>query len=83
MRPYLKSCLLALSSASIVFAQTAGFDVFTQPITPGSTYACGSTLKIAWTPSAPAGKITILLLEGTSNITLEAAATPVARMSFS
>jgi hypothetical protein len=67
----IKSCLLALATASTVVAQTAGFDVFTQPLTPGSTIAAGSTYTIEWTPSSPAGTISIVLLEGPSNTTLQ------------
>jgi hypothetical protein len=75
---FLKVCLLALTTASSVLAQTPGFDVFTQPITPGSTFAAGSTMQITWTPSAPAGKISILLLEGATNTSLQLDPTPVA-----
>jgi hypothetical protein len=67
----IKSCLLALTAASTVVAQIAGFDVFTQPSTPGSSIAAGSTYTIKWTPSSPAGPISIVLLEGASNTTLQ------------
>jgi hypothetical protein len=67
----IKSCLLALTAASTVVAQIAGFDVFTQPSTPGSSIAAGSTYTIKWTPSSPAGPISIILLEGASNTTLQ------------
>jgi hypothetical protein len=62
---------LALATASIVVAQISGFDVFTQPSTPGSSIPAGKTYTIKWTPSAPAGKISIYLLEGPSNTTLQ------------
>jgi hypothetical protein len=67
----IKSCLLALTAASTVVAQTAGFDVFTQPSTPGSSIAAGSTYTIKWVPSSPAGPISIILLQGASNTTLQ------------
>jgi hypothetical protein len=67
----IKSCLLALATASTVVAQKAGFDAFTQPSTPGSSIPAGKTYTIKWTPSAPAGNISIYLLEGHSNTTLQ------------
>jgi hypothetical protein len=67
----IKSCLLALATASTVVAQIAGFDVFTQPATAGSSIKAGSTYTIKWTPSSPAGQISIILLEGASNTTLQ------------
>jgi hypothetical protein len=77
---FLKVCLLALTTASSVLAQKPGFNVFTQPLTPGMTFTAGETMHITWTPSAPAGKITILLLEGASNTTLQIDSTPIACM---
>jgi len=79
----IKSCLLALATASTVVAQnpTSGFDVFTQPSTPGSTIAAGSTYTIEWTPSSPAGPISIVLLEGPSNTSLQLGPT-IARRFF-
>lgn len=71
----IKSCLLALATTSTVLAQTAGFDVFAEPSTPGSTIPAGSTYTIKWTPSSPEGTISIMLLEGSSNITLQAGPT--------
>jgi hypothetical protein len=68
---FIKSCLLALATASTVVAQTTGFDAFTQPLTPGTSIAAGSTYTIKWTPSSPAGQISITLLEGASNTTLQ------------
>jgi hypothetical protein len=70
---FIKSCLLALATASTVVAQnpTPGFDAFTQPTTPGSVIPAGSTYTIKWTPSSPAGKISIVLLQGSSNTTLQ------------
>lgn len=50
---------------------TPGFDTFTQPLTPGASISAGSVYTIKWTPSAPAGKISLILLEGSSNITLQ------------
>jgi len=52
-------------------AQVTGFDVFTAPNTPGSTIAAGSTFTIKWTPSPPAGLISIVLLEDPSNDILQ------------
>ncbi len=67
----IKSFLLALATASTVVAQIAGFDAFTEPATAGVSIPAGSTYNIKWTPSSPAGQISIILLEGTSNTTLQ------------
>lgn len=67
---FVKACLLALASTTAVLAQTAGFDVITAPAR-NEVIAAGSTFTITWTSSDPAGKISLVLLEGASNTTLQ------------
>lgn len=68
---FVKSCLLALATVSTVVAQTANFDPFIAPIEPGSSIPAGSTYDIKWTPTAPSGSISLILLEGNTNTTLQ------------
>jgi len=63
---------VALAAVSGAVAQVHGFDAITAPLTPGTNIKAGSTFTITWEPSAPAGKISIVLLQGSSNVTLEA-----------
>jgi hypothetical protein len=57
------SVLQVLALAATALAQTCGFDAFSSP-PDQSTYKIGDTLPNAWTPSAPAGKITLTLIGG-------------------
>ena len=52
-----------LAVAAAALAQTKDFDALTSPPTHAK-YNIGDTLPIAWTPSAPAGKITLTLIGG-------------------
>jgi hypothetical protein len=70
---FAKSCALALAAASSALSQTDGFDVITNPDSAGVTLPAGETFDITWDPSpAPLdGKITIVLLQGTSEALLQ------------
>lgn len=56
--------------AASVVAQTSGFDVITSP-TEGEVATVGSTLNIIWTDSVQTSPITITLLYGESQSTLQ------------
>jgi hypothetical protein len=62
---------LSLLPYQLAQAQTAGFDVFTAPFTPGSSIPAGSTYTIKWTPSSPTGTISLVLLQGSSITTVQ------------
>jgi hypothetical protein len=63
----MRSSLISfLGFATVALAQTAGFDVFYEPKNQ-SSWKVGDVLSIAWTPSAPAGKITLTLIGGSSS----------------
>ena len=55
-----------LAFATVALAQTPGFDVFSEPKNQ-SSWKVGDVLPIAWMPSAPAGKITLTLIGGSSS----------------
>jgi hypothetical protein len=82
---FAKTCLLALAAASSVLAQSATdkFDVITAPGAAGVVIPAGQTYEIKWDPSpAPLdGKITIVLLQGASELLLQTGAT-IASESF-
>lgn len=47
---------------------TVGFDVFVTP-SNNEAVAAGSDYDIIWTPSSPAGKVTIRLMQGATELT--------------
>jgi hypothetical protein len=67
---FVKACLLALATTTSVLAQTAGFNVISAP-TSGDVLVPGTTYTIKWTPSEPAGPVTLILLQGLTNTTLQ------------
>lgn len=69
-----KACLLALAATTSVVAQTAGFNVITKP-TEGEVVAAGKTYQIEWIPSLPSKTVSLVVLQGASNITLQLGAT--------
>ncbi|KFY96534.1 hypothetical protein V500_02416 [Pseudogymnoascus sp. VKM F-4518 (FW-2643)] len=69
---FVKACLLALAATSSVFAQTNGFDVLIAPA-KDEVVKAGSTFTIKWAPTAPAGPISLVLMQGASNTTLQLA----------
>ena len=69
-----KACLLALAAASSVVAQNAGFNVITKP-TEGEVVAAGKTYTIEWIPTLPSQDVSLVVLQGASNITLQLGAT--------
>ncbi|KFY00489.1 hypothetical protein V490_01325, partial [Pseudogymnoascus sp. VKM F-3557] len=66
---FANACLLALATATSVLAETVGFDVLTAPAMHEVLQA-GSKFTIKWTPSEPAGPITLLLMQGETAKTL-------------
>jgi len=68
---FVKACLLALATTTTsVLAQTVGFNPITAP-TSGETLIPGTTYTIKWTPSEPAGPVSLILLQGLTNTTLQ------------
>lgn len=65
-----KSCLLALAATTSVLAQTDGWNVITKPAL-GEVVAPGETYTIEWQPSSPDAPITLTLMQGKTNITLQ------------
>jgi hypothetical protein len=65
----ISAALVALVSS--VVAQTAGFDTITSP-TLDQDIPAGSSFDIVWEPESVDGTVTITLLQGATNSTLEA-----------
>ncbi|PMD17217.1 hypothetical protein NA56DRAFT_692130 [Hyaloscypha hepaticicola] len=63
------SLIQFIAFATAALAQTPGFDVFSSPNSQ-SSWKVGDVLPIAWTPSMPAGKITLTLIGGSSSSNL-------------
>jgi hypothetical protein len=57
------SALLLLPYLSLAQEAVAGFDVFVTP-TNNEVVTAGSNFDIIWTPSSPAGPVTIILMQG-------------------
>jgi hypothetical protein len=67
-----KACLLALAATTSVFAQIDGFDVLTAPA-KDEVVKAGTTYSIKWAPTEPAGPISLILMQGATNISLQLA----------
>jgi len=65
----LRTCLLALASTTSVLAQTPGWNVIVKPAV-GEVVAPGETYTIEWHASKPDAPISLILMQGKSNITL-------------
>lgn len=69
-----KACLLALAATTSVVAQTAGFNVITKPA-EGELVAAGKTYTVEWIPTLPSQDVSLVVLQGASNVTLQLGAT--------
>jgi hypothetical protein len=70
LRTAVFSALSLLSFLAIAQNASDSFDVFVTP-TNNEVVAAGSNFDILWTPSAPAGPVTIRLMQGASELTQE------------
>jgi hypothetical protein len=80
---FLKSCLLAIATASsVVLAQTSGFNVMTKPLV-GEAVPANTVYDIVWTPSAAyPGKISIVFYGGSAANTLAVISTVASKPPY-